>query len=825
MKKIVGKILSGIVFLAAASAVFCFSASSARAQSYFYEDSGAPLILPRSSWDNSPALNKLMTWIPEALISATSTSDWQPVERIVVHYTATPNNDPLPAIERIQSIYRYHAALNGWGDIGYNYLIDQKGNIYEGRFGGNGVRAAHAYNSKLKNNYNYGSIGISLLGTYDKSDITPQMYDSLERLIGWLGALNGLDVAQTNKTGLIWNSETLSFSSQLSGPVVLGHHDLDATKTDPGAINLKKVREAAAQYKTKFENYVYRSANSAKVYKISNGSRKTFSSLNELSAAGQSYSLLVSLSDSQLGLFSETRFLKFPDGSLLRIKNQNNIYLIEDGKKRVFQTSAAEFSKLGFSFTNVREVEAGELDKYPTGLVIKFASPQNRLLSEGQKVYQLKDGKKRWVASLSLFNYLGLKWPNVKKIQESENYLEGAPLSYPDGTLLRVEGDADVYLIKGGVIGYVDGATFKKKKYSWSKVLIVSAADFEAIYGIKKSSLVPSSSGGQVLKQISPTPVPSPTPTPIPSSGQAFPTPTPSPASQSSLKKLRVALGEVSSNIFEFTSNVDFDVLNKTGQIIISKKANEKFSYQIPAQRTEVFVKIISKVSGGILTATSFEDHPAWKPSLNYNEFRGSLEIVYSPKTAKVWLVNELDLEDYVKGVAEMLDDDPEEHLKAMILASRTYAYSYLLKNGKYGAEEVFHLKNTTADQLYKGYGREKLASKIAAAAEDTRGEIIFFNNEPITAAYSSGASEIQKTGTKNACTVWGQKFCESAYSYLNGGAKDPVTAPYNYSSCSSANHCVGLSAAGAREMARQGKTYQEILKNYYLGVEVKKIY
>jgi len=822
MKKMVGKIVFGVVFLAAASAVFGFSVFSVQAQSYFYEDSGAPLILPRSTWDNSAALNKLMTWIPEALISATSTSDWQPVERIVVHYTATPNNDPLSAIERIQSIYRYHAVLNGWGDIGYNYLIDQKGNIYEGRFGGNGVRAAHAYNSKLKNNYNYGSIGISLLGTYDKSDITPQMYDSLERLIGWLGALNGLDVAQTNKTSLIWNSETLSFSSQLSAPVILGHHDLDATKTDPGAINLKKIREAAVQYKTKFENYVYRSANSAKIYKILNGSRKTYASLNELLAAGQNYSLLVSLSDSQLGLFSETRFLKFPDGSLLRIKNQNEIYLIEDGKKRVFQASAAEFSKLGFSFANVREVEAGELDKYPPGLTIKFASPQNRLLSEGQKVYQLKDGKKRWVASLNLFNYLGFKWSNVKKSQESENYLEGAPLSYPDGTLLRVEGDADVYLIKGGAPGHVDGATFKKKKYSWSKVLIVTAADFEAIYGIKKSSVASVSSN-------SPSPVPSPTPapTPLPSSflsGQT-PTPAPSPVSQSFLKKLRVALGEVSGSIFEFTSNADFDVLNKAGQVIISKKAGEKFSYQIPAQKTEAFVKVVSKVENGILTANSFEDHPAWKPSLNYNEFRGNLEIIYSPKSAKIWLVNELDLEDYVKGVSEMLDDDPEGHLKAMILASRTYAYSYLLKDGKYGADEVFHLKNTTADQLYKGYGREKLAPKIVAAAEATRGEIIVFNNEPITAAFSSGASEIQKTGTKNACVVWGQKFCENAYSYLKGGAKDPVNTPYNYSSCSAANHCVGLSAAGSREMARQGKTYQEILKNYYSGVEIKKFY
>ena len=593
MNQRVGKIVSGVVFLATASAVFGFSV---QAQTYFYEDSGAPLILPRSIWDNSPALNKLMTWIPEALISATTTSDWQPVERIVVHYTATPSADPLPAIERIQSIYRYHAVLNGWGDIGYNYLIDQQGNIYEGRFGGNGVRAAHAYNSKQKSNYNYGSIGISLLGTYDTRDITPQMYDSLERLIGWLGALNGLEAGQMNKTSLIWNSESLSFGSQLSAPVVLGHHDLDATKTDPGVINLKKVREAAAQYKTKFENYIYRSANSAKVYKVLNGSRKIYDSLSSFLATGQSYSFLVSLSDSQLGLFSEARFLKFPDGSLLRTKNQNEIYLIEEGKKRVFQVSANEFSKLGFDFKRVREVEAGELDKYPPGLAIKFASPQNKLLSDGQKVYQLKDGKKRWVASLNLFKNLGFKWSVVKKSAEMDNFLEGAPLSYPEGALLRVEGGSDVYLVKNSLLQHVDAATFKKKKYSWLKVLTLPTADFEAIYGVKTNVVSPASAVSSLSPSASPSPALTPTLTPILTpTPTALPSilPSSSPSPQSSMKKLRVALAEIPGNVFEFTSGADFDVLNKAGQIIVSKKANEKFSYQIPAQKAEAFVKIV----------------------------------------------------------------------------------------------------------------------------------------------------------------------------------------------------------------------------------------
>lgn len=887
MKKTAKKIKSGVIFLAVAIMALGFFTFKTQAQPLFYEDSGVPLILPRSTWDNSPALNKLMTWFPESVISATSTSDWQPVERIVVHYTATPNNDSYSAIARLQNIYRFHAVTNNWGDIGYNYLIDQQGRIYEGRFGGNGVRGAHAYNSKQKNNYNYGSVGISLIGTYDTSDISPPMYDSLARLIGWLSAVNSLNPSETSKTSLIWNSDTLNFNSRFSGSVVLGHHDLDATKTDAGMISLNKVRQTAGQYKAKFENYLYQAENSPKIYKILNGTRRIYNSLNDFLASGQNYSLLASISQTQLDLFSESRYLKFSDGSLLRAKNQNEVFLIEEGKKRKIETTAKEFQKLGFDFSRVREVEAGELEKYLQGSAIKFASGQNQLISDENKVYLTKDGRKHWIVSAGLFNFLGYKWSKVKTSAEAGNFLEGIPLSYPDGTLLkdktkgkiwlfkngqrlefvsqdiflklgyklskvvlvdseelnffplgepvkfsngallRAEGRPEVYLIKSGSLQHLDATTFKKNKYSWSKVIIISAADFDALYGEKKSpavTLIPSS---VPISTLSFSPLPSSTPSLLPSFS---PSPSAAPSSSSSFsetlaKKLRVAISEVSQNNFEFSANTNFDVLDKSGQIIVSKKANEKFSYQFPTAKAEIFVKIVPQYQNGISEALSFEDHPAWRPSLNYNRFHGSLEIIYSAKSNKVWLVNEIFLEDYLKGIAEMVEGEPLEHLKAMAVASRTYAYYYLLQGGKYGSDEVFHLKNTTSDQLYKGYNREVLAPSILQAVDLTKNEVLFYQNEPIVAAYSSGASEIQTSGTKNACVVWGSKFCQG-YQYLSGGIKDPAGTQYSYSVCSSANHCIGLSAAGSRQFAKSGaKNYQEILKYYYTGTEIKKAY
>ena len=90
--------------------------------------------------------------------------EYATVEHVIIHHTATPNfQDPFAAI---RSIYYYHCVTQGWGDIGYNYLVDYKGNVYEGRVGGENVVAGHAYQ------YNYGSSGIAVMGDFAFQDIT-----------------------------------------------------------------------------------------------------------------------------------------------------------------------------------------------------------------------------------------------------------------------------------------------------------------------------------------------------------------------------------------------------------------------------------------------------------------------------------------------------------------------------------------------------------------------------------------------------------------------------------------------------------------------------
>jgi hypothetical protein len=54
------------------------------------------------------------------------------VKKIVIHHTASTTDLKDPKQE-IRNIQYYHAVRRGWGDIGYNYIMDQKGNLYEGR--------------------------------------------------------------------------------------------------------------------------------------------------------------------------------------------------------------------------------------------------------------------------------------------------------------------------------------------------------------------------------------------------------------------------------------------------------------------------------------------------------------------------------------------------------------------------------------------------------------------------------------------------------------------------------------------------------------------
>lgn len=153
------------------------------------------------------------------------------VSKIIVHHTATTKDltDPEQAI---RDIYYYHSVTKGWGDIGYNYIIDKKGKIYEGRYGGEGVIGAHAGLS------NTGSIGIAVLGNYDTTAVPEVVTQALGKLISIKSKIHGIDPEGSS----IFRGQKL--------PNIFGHKDVTNTSC-PGANLYEKfpvIRAIAKSY-------------------------------------------------------------------------------------------------------------------------------------------------------------------------------------------------------------------------------------------------------------------------------------------------------------------------------------------------------------------------------------------------------------------------------------------------------------------------------------------------------------------------------------------------------------------------------------------------
>lgn len=103
------------------------------------------------------------------------------VKLLVVHHTAQKvTGDSRPAIERVRALYEFHANSRGWGDIGYHYLVDESGQIYEGRSGGDKVVGGHVYCN------NVGSIGVALLGNFDLEQPTQAQVIATQKLLQYL---------------------------------------------------------------------------------------------------------------------------------------------------------------------------------------------------------------------------------------------------------------------------------------------------------------------------------------------------------------------------------------------------------------------------------------------------------------------------------------------------------------------------------------------------------------------------------------------------------------------------------------------------------------
>ena len=130
----------------------------------------SPAIVPRVAWKADEQIRRA----PPVYAST--------VRHAIVHHTAGSNTyTAAQAAAVVKAIQVYHVKGNGWNDIGYNFLVDRFGRVYEGRYGGidRNVVGAHA------EGFNTGSVGVALLGHYGTVAVTGPAKEALARLLAW----------------------------------------------------------------------------------------------------------------------------------------------------------------------------------------------------------------------------------------------------------------------------------------------------------------------------------------------------------------------------------------------------------------------------------------------------------------------------------------------------------------------------------------------------------------------------------------------------------------------------------------------------------------
>jgi N-acetylmuramoyl-L-alanine amidase len=208
-----------------------------------------PSIIPRAAWGADAVPPRAF---PEYGI----------VEAAFVHHTVGTNAyGPGDSAGIVLGIARYHVYSNGWNDIGYNFLVDKYGQVFEGRAGGIDAAVVGAQ----AQGYNAQSTGIANLGTFSGIPQTDAAMEAMARLIGWKLSLHGVPV-QGPVTLISDGGPTnrYRYGTQVPLQRISGHRDGDNTECPGAALyaQLGDLRTRAATYAGPVTAIVVRAASS-----------------------------------------------------------------------------------------------------------------------------------------------------------------------------------------------------------------------------------------------------------------------------------------------------------------------------------------------------------------------------------------------------------------------------------------------------------------------------------------------------------------------------------------------------------------------------------
>ncbi|MCQ9387393.1 NlpC/P60 family protein [Brevibacterium sp. 50QC2O2] len=180
-----------------------------------------------------PSIASRKAWGANESIRRSGPSYADSVKAAVIHHTEGSNNydaGDVPGI--IRGIYTFHVKGRGWADIGYNVLVDKFGRLWQGRAGNvdRPIIGAHV------SNFNTGTFGISVLGTYMKKAPSKAAQVAVENTIAWKLSKDGVPaIGKTTVNGKRINR-------------IVGHRDVGDTDCPGDAFYAKipQIRKAVA---------------------------------------------------------------------------------------------------------------------------------------------------------------------------------------------------------------------------------------------------------------------------------------------------------------------------------------------------------------------------------------------------------------------------------------------------------------------------------------------------------------------------------------------------------------------------------------------------
>lgn len=288
---------------------------------------------------------------------------------------------------------------------------------------------------------------------------------------------------------------------------------------------------------------------------------------------------------------------------------------------------------------------------------------------------------------------------------------------------------------------------------------------------------------------------------------------------------MRVWLSEFDQDVVEISS---------TGKFVVTR--NDTYDEY---QSGEIFRIQQKELDGGGVVRVQTLDRPAlevvnWDRSKTFgsttyydNFFRNIIEV--RVVDGKLTLINELSLEDYMKGIAEVPEsnDQPDEKRKVIAVLARSYALHYLISDYKKFPGKPYNAADSPAIfQKYLGYGFELRSPKWQQAVSDTDKEVIVasgsFENLPfeqrvLRAAYFS-CTDGPRTSSWDE--VWSDNDYFQRFGAVFQSVWDPLGDDPDRSGFQACGHQVGLSGYGATQKARQGEDYQRIIGSYYRSVD-----